>query len=324
MMGPKRSRVRLRGFEIAVIVLAATLISCTTHQPVLRKESAMGDKIELRPYIWDGPYSEMRPQGATPHDPGLCADARAPWMKDGDRLILRTSEIVGYDTGYFYDDHFPTQELETRGKHYRHLPFGWNRSRTRDKLSASCTVPGKGWFGLTLTSHEDTIDIEMAVRNDTTNRMEYVDWYFCAVGFESPTIGDRSLERTQVFDGSELRTLAQISGVGMGEEMVLVDGPGGADGFVPNLHASHKQADTRAMVPLVMIGTVDGTHTAALGFERAHTIFSSAGNKCFHADPFFGSGLDPGEERKMKGRLYLMEGTPEDALARFRREFKIP
>jgi len=281
-------------------------------------------KIKLRPYIWDGPYAEMRPKGATPHDPGLCADARAPWMADGDRLILRTSEIIGYDTGYFYDDHFPTQELNTRGKTYRHLPFGWNVSNTPDKLEASCKVPGKGWFGLRLTSREDAIDIEMTVRNGTTSRMEYVDWYFCAVGYESASVGDHKLERTYVFDGADLRTLAEICGEGKGEEMLLVDGPNGANGFIPNLHSKHTRASVHPRVPLVMIRTADGTHTAALGFERAHSIFSSPGNKCFHADPFFGLGLDPGEEWQINGRLYLMEGTPKDALARFKKEFKIP
>jgi hypothetical protein len=308
---------------VLATIVASTLVSCATNKGSPGKENPMVNKIELRPYIWDGPYSEMRPKGATPHDPGLCADARAPWMAEGDRLILRTSEIIGYDTGYFYDDHFPTQELDTRGKTYRHLPFGWNVSNTPDKLEASCKVPGKGWFGLTMTSHEDTIDIEMAVRNESTNRMEYVDWYFCAVGYESASIGDQGLERTHIFDGSGLRTLAEIRGGGVGEEMILVDGPGGADGFMPNLHGSHKRSSTRAAAPLVMIRTVDGTHTAALGFERAHSRFSSTGNKCFHADPFFGLGLDPGEEWTIKGRLYLMEGTPEDALARFRREFDV-
>ena len=48
--------------------------------------------------------------GGREHDAGLCAEARAGWMPEGERLILRTSEIVGYEGGYLYDDHFPAEE----------------------------------------------------------------------------------------------------------------------------------------------------------------------------------------------------------------------
>ena len=72
-----------------------------------------------------------------------------------------------------------------------------------------------------------------------------------------------------------------------------------------------------------MVQSVDGTRTAAFGFERSHSIYSSPGNRCFHADPFFGPDLQPGEQRKIRGRLYLMEGTPAEALERFRKDFPL-
>jgi hypothetical protein len=59
----------------------------------------------------------------------------------------------------------------------------------------------------------------------------------------------------------------------------------------------------------------------ALGFEKAHSIFSSPGNRCFHADPYFGRNLKPGEERSVRGRLYLMKGTAQETLKRFQNEF---
>ena len=288
---------------------------------ITEKEETMPRQIELRPYVWRGPYTEMRQQYATAHDPGLCADLRAPWMKDGDRLILRTSEIIGYPEGFFYDDHFPTQQLDTRGRDYRHIPFGWDVEKAPRELSASCTVPGKGWFGLRLASEKDYVDIELAVRNDSSDTMDYVDWYFCVVGHESPSVGDPTLERTFFYDGEKLRTLAEVSGAGQGEEMYLVHGPQGAGGFIPDLHAGHPRQSIHPMLPLVMVQTADGKHSSALGFERAHSIFSSPGNRCFHADPFFGLDLQPGEERAVRGRLYLIQGTPAEAVNRFRTDF---
>jgi hypothetical protein len=285
------------------------------------QEDEVQMNIELKPYVWKGPYAEMRQTYACAHDPGLCADLRATWMKDGDRLILRTSEIVGFPEGFFYDDHFPTQQLDTRGKEYQHIPFGWDLEKAPDELSTSCTVKGKGWFGLTLTSRDDYVDIELAVRNDSSNTMDYVDWYFCVVGHESPSIGDPTLDRSFFFDGERLRTLAEVSGTGKGEEMFPVHGPQGADGFIPDLHAHHPQQSVHPMLPLVMVQTADGKHTSALGFERAHSIFSSIGNRCYHADPFFGFDLKPGEERHIRGRLYMMEGSPTDAIGRFTKDF---
>ena len=51
----------------------------------------MRESIEIRPYVWSGPYAEWR--AAARHDPGLCADLRAPWMAPGERLIVRACEI---------------------------------------------------------------------------------------------------------------------------------------------------------------------------------------------------------------------------------------
>ena len=76
------------------------------------------EEIELHPFRWGGPYSEMRAKRACLHDDGLCAELRVSWLDPGERIILRSSEIVGFDMGYFYDDHFPTHERNGRGKHY--------------------------------------------------------------------------------------------------------------------------------------------------------------------------------------------------------------
>ena len=47
----------------------------------------------------------MRTSTGSYHDVGLCAEVRADWMKEGERIILRSSEIVGWPESYFYDDH---------------------------------------------------------------------------------------------------------------------------------------------------------------------------------------------------------------------------
>lgn len=101
-------------------------------------------------------------------------------------------------------------------------------------------------------------------------------------------------------------------------------GPQGTDGWIPDLHAGlFTHTSVPARLPLVMVQSADGTHTSALGFEQSHGIFSSCGNRCYHADPHFGFNLAPGEERTVRGRLYMMKGTPEEAMARFQADFPI-
>ena len=61
-----------------------------------------------------------------------------------------------------------------------------------------------------LTCREDFVDIRLTVRNDMQQAMENVDWAFCAVAFESPSLADSEDTRTYLFDGQRLRTLAEI------------------------------------------------------------------------------------------------------------------
>ena len=98
-------------------------------------------------------------------------------------------------------------------------------------------------------------------------------------------------------------------------------GPRGSDGFIPPLHAAHPRGAIAARAPIVLVANGLGSHTVALGFERGHSIFSSRGNGCFHADPYFGHGIKPAEERTVRGRLYLAEGSPQDVLKRFQGDF---
>ena len=87
------------------------------------------------------------------------------WRRES-RLIIRSSEVVGYETGFVYDDHFPPSEPDGRGKSYHHIPFQWKQPPNDRVLAADCVVPGKGRFSLNLSVQEDCLDIGLAVRND--------------------------------------------------------------------------------------------------------------------------------------------------------------
>jgi hypothetical protein len=61
-------------------------------------------------------------------------------MAKEERLIIRSSEVVGYETGFLYDDHFPPSEPGGRGKNYHHIPFQWKKPQ--DDRSLSADLPG--------------------------------------------------------------------------------------------------------------------------------------------------------------------------------------
>lgn len=296
-------------------MLATAVMNLADSVPALA--AASEEQLRIKPYLWEGPYARMREAHGAQHDWRLCADLRAPWMAKDERLIVRSSEIVGYQTGFFYDDHLPASEPEGRGKAYRHTPFEWKSDGHERVLTAACAVPGKGKFSLALTAQTDYLDIQLGVRNGLGKPTGEIDWAFCVVGMESPSFSDSERRRTFLYDGTRLRSFAELRKT-LKIELFRVHQGGG---FIPAGHKTLAVNPLEAKAAVVIVESPDRQHVAALGFERAYTIYGDAkGNKCFHADPYFGP-LAAGEERAIKGRLYLMKGTAQDAFARFTREF---
>ena len=207
--------------------------------------------------------------------------------------------------GFLYDDHLPPSEPDGRGRDYHHIPFEWRVDQTRQRSSSlTAWCPQKGKFSIRLTARADCVDIHLTVRNDMRQAMENVDWAFCAVALESPSLADSEAVRTYLFDGERLRTFAEIAGRDIKLYKVA-----GANGFIPVGHRALPIGPVEAKASVVIIEAMDGAHSAALGFEQADHIYGDAkGNKCFHADPYFGPLIKPGEERGRPGQTLLDQG----------------
>ena len=302
------------GFPL-FLALGLTAGSCASEKTPPETKGA----LSIKPYAWEGPYAEMRDDHGATHDSGLCAELRAPWMAKDERIIVRSSEIVGHETGFFYDDHFPPSEPEGRGKDYQHIPFQWNDPEDSRELSANCQVPGKGAFSLTLSAEEDFLDIELTLRHDLVPKTGETDWCFCVVARESPSFSDEERTRTYLYDGEKLSTFSEL--LRTPERIELFQVSHGND-FISQGHAMFPVNPVKAKASVTIVESPDGKHVAALGFERSYEIFGDAkGNKCFHADPYLGPFTQAGEERTMRGRLYVMAGTAADAFERFKRDF---
>ena len=79
--------------------------------------------------------------------------------------------------------------------------------QTRPSLLADCLVPQKGRVSIWLKAGTDLDDIQLTWHNDMRQAMENVDWLFCAVGLESPSLADSEATRTYLFDGERLRNV---------------------------------------------------------------------------------------------------------------------
>ena len=268
----------------------------------------------IQPYAWSGPYANWRLDA--PHDAGLCAEVRMNWMPPGERLILRCCEIVGYPQGYLYDDHIPPADLEGRGKHYQHTAFQWDVSEAPGKLSARCEIHGLEGFSVELVAANDGIEINLSVTNHGIMPLGPIDWAFCAISLECPCLRDPQQERTMIFDGSRLRSFQEISG----SSKIRIYPVIGSAGFIPQDHGHLPVSSTTTPYSLIVVAGHSGRFAAALGFEQSYACFGCTGNMCFHADPHFGV-IPPYGRKSLRGKLYLIEGTPEDALGYYRRDF---
>ncbi len=270
--------------------------------------------VELRPYVWQGPYAQWR--GDAPHDPGLCADVRAPWMAGGERLIIRACEVIGHPGAFFYDDHFPQSEPQGRGALYQHKDFRWDASGAPGVLRADCTVEKQGQFTLELRGQHDFVDIQLGMTNATDAPIGPIDWSFCVIALESPTLRNPEHDRFFIVREGRLLSLRQLTG---GAKMAIHP-VRGAGGFVPVGHAMLPRGSAEAEQSFVALESSDGRFSTALGFEHSYSIYGCTGNMCFHADPWFGT-IEPGGHKLVCGRLYLIEGSAEAALGRYRSDF---
>lgn len=266
--------------------------------------------ISMQPYRGGTKYDEKR-QRESPHDYGLCLAIRSDMMPRDDMLVLRSSEIVGHQEQFFYDDHVHIADPEHRGKHYAHTPFVWDQPEGGTRLTARCPCEDGG-FSLELTANADVIDIQLELWNDTGRNLGLTDWAFCLVTYDSEYFHDFHRERTYVYDGERLVPIGSILGRDMA--YIMVDDPGVC--ILNSFQFGVKEFQAKA--PVIITESVDGNAALGLCFECASPLFHNF--YCMHADPCFGE-LGPYERKRLKGRIYISRGSAHDLFERIASDF---
>jgi hypothetical protein len=71
--------------------------------------------------------------------------------------------------------------------------------------------------------------------------------------------------------------------------------------------------------PIIGCFSADGRSILAMAWEPCQELFQGV-RVCIHADIRIG-GLQPGEKKRSRGKIYVLRGDPEALLARYRKDF---
>ncbi len=150
--------------------------------------------------------------------------------------------------------------------------------------------------------------MELAVTNLGGRDWESADAGICTQFHAAPDFYDPERRRTFYLSGGKMRMMTGPVN-STAEDACRFYGPTRQDHYPP------------ADAGFIGIASADGHHTAATWWEGAETVWGNAhpATLCIHSDPRFGD-VPAGATIRRRGHLYLMDGSPEDALARFLRE----
>jgi len=157
---------------------------------------------------------------------------------------------------------------------------------------------------------EGGVAMALEVRNLSGQLWYDVSAGICVQLHAAPDFYDPNRERTFYLSGGRLRTM----------EGPCKETTAGAF-YGPRLFPDYPEAD----VGFMGIRSEDNRYVVASWWESASTVWGNAhrATLCIHTNPEY-QDIAPGESKRRRGRLYLMAGTPEDALERFKADSGFP
>jgi hypothetical protein len=254
-------------------------------------------------------------QGGYPH--AMSVAISPPWEQEG-RWILRAPETIGSNHGLLFIDHSrPDMPPVTRPKH----PLEWKRSR-HGILFYDCDLENGISFSVRIRPGERDVEISSAITNGYVADMTDSGNQYCLIqkgvrGFEDP-----HAERTFIRVKGRWLALARTRpGPKAGEKPFFIvtntaDRPPLPAAQIERSWWAKEQAD----VPLIATVSEDGGRVTALAFDNSYKIMTNADIPCIHADPMF-PDCPAGGTAQVRGKIYFVEGTLDDALALFARDF---
>lgn len=259
---------------------------------------------------------EPVPEGqAYPHP--MAVRISPPWEQEG-QWRLRAPETLGSNRGLLFIDHHRPDMVPVT---YPVAPLRWTRD-TDGGLRFAAELSMHILLHTRLVPGADEVSVYAMLINGTPYPLENMGYQFCLVqqgvaGFEDP-----DAERTFVLFDGEFVPLGRTKPgpVAGASPMFIITNTVGLAPFAPwdpgRSWVTRQQADA----PLIATVSADGRRTVALAFDNSYKIMTNCDIPCIHADPQLPDCPADGSVRT-RGKVYFIEGTPADALARFYRDF---
>ena len=165
-----------------------------------------------------------------------------------------------------------------------------------------------------ITPSAEGLDLRFTVMNESQGTFHNVTMFPC-LGYPSADFVDDELERTYIVTAQGLTKLGDTdrgSGDPVRTHYVV-------DGMRPMSHFAEwfwgLPSRTLAATGAILRTSQDGRFTIGTAWERVCELFNNEdSHHCIHAVPALGD-LAPGQTRTARGKIVLVEGGPDEALA---------
>jgi hypothetical protein len=237
---------------------------------------------------------------------------QAPWMKQPINLRFPETIITGF--GIHFIDHV---RADMPGKTNIAELADWQRKDDGSysyewALSDNCRAGG------TVIPGTDEVTVEYWFENGQ-DKPTWVDTQFCLRLWDDQ-FRDETGERTYIVSGGKWVRMADTDRGQGRRELCHYPCVGGLD--LPDNADPAGWGKARVTSDFGLVGCLatDGKHVLGIAWPHPKSILSNWLIPCFHADPVW-PPCQPGVRVRVRGRLYLIEGTLDDLLARYREDF---
>ena len=169
-----------------------------------------------------------------------------------------------------------------------------------------------------IRARSDEVEFRVEARNTGTAFVD-VQWFqpCMRVGGFTGLKQSNYIERSFIFTAGGLKTLDRTRRT---EEAIYR----GGQVYVP-AGVSTNDVNPRPLSPEIPVNNLIGCYSAdgrwllATAWDQTQELFQGV-IVCLHADPRLG-GLQPGERKQLRGKVYFLPNDPAALLARYRRDF---
>ncbi|MGZ8898743.1 MAG: hypothetical protein ACXW3Z_01490 [Limisphaerales bacterium] len=185
--------------------------------------------------------------------------------------------------------------------------------RLRTKVEPSVTIDHE------VTASADEVDFQLTVRNEGKEFTD-VQWFQPCMRVDRFTGAKQAnyIEKSFIFTSAGLKRLSELPRT---EEAIYRGGQVYVPASVPLADVNPRPISTvRPANDLIGCFSADGKKLLATAWDQTQELFQGV-IVCLHNDPRIG-GLKPGESKKLRGKVYILENDTEKLLARYKKDFR--